>query len=389
MAAEQSSRLGVYTWSSGQDSFTRDQMTTSHENLEQRAAVFLSGTLANRPAVPSSANQRVFYLATNENSPTGVLYYSDGSTWQPVNKYDLPGTSTPGDTASAGTGTSLARSNHRHAMPDWGAAGEIQPTSTSSSAGVNSKFARIDHQHIIGPNTVTAGTIAAGGVSNSNQLANNVVTTSAIANAAVTQAKLDAGLLVPIGTIIQWAGPSATAPNGWLFCDGSSQLRASYQALFDVIGTTYGTGDSGATTFSLPDLRSRFPLGAGQGAGLTNRVVGNTDGVERVTLTQSELAQHSHTANHDHGTVSTTTIGNHQHGYDGIVFVGAFGNIPNNTGAPEPGRFQANAGNTVAAGSHSHNVTIPNLNLTTSAVGSNSSHENMPPFIVLNHLIKT
>jgi microcystin-dependent protein len=55
----------------------------------------------------------------------------------------------------------------------------------------------------------------------------------------------------------------STAPTGWLLCDGSAVSRATYAALFGLIGTTYGAGD-GSTTFNVPDLRSSLPVGTGQ-----------------------------------------------------------------------------------------------------------------------------
>ena len=55
----------------------------------------------------------------------------------------------------------------------------------------------------------------------------------------------------------------ASAPSGWLLCDGSAWPRNAYAALFGVIGTTFGAGD-GSTTFNVPDLRGKAPIGAGQ-----------------------------------------------------------------------------------------------------------------------------
>lgn len=64
----------------------------------------------------------------------------------------------------------------------------------------------------------------------------------------------------PSGTLVPYAG--ASAPGGWLFADGSAQSRTTYATLFGVIGTTYGAGD-GSTTFNLPDVRGRVPVGKG------------------------------------------------------------------------------------------------------------------------------
>ncbi|KRS11535.1 hypothetical protein XM53_16515, partial [Roseovarius atlanticus] len=85
------------------------------------------------------------------------------------------------------------------------------------------------------------------------------------------------------------------APRGWAFCDGQLLPINQNQALFSLVGTTYG-GD-GRTTFALPDLRGRAPLGPRQGPGLTFRREGERGGTERVTLTQLEMPNHSHAAN--------------------------------------------------------------------------------------------
>ena len=82
------------------------------------------------------------------------------------------------------------------------------------------------------------------------------------------------------------------APVGWHMCDGSLLPISQYDALFALIGTTYG-GD-GQTTFALPDLRGRAALGTGQGTGLSNYVLGQPGGVELVTLASGQVGSHSH-----------------------------------------------------------------------------------------------
>ena len=104
--------------------------------------------------------------------------------------------------------------------------------------------------------------------------------------------------MVPVGATMPY--PGTTAPGGWLLCDGSAISRTTYIALFAVCGTQYGVGDN-STTFNLPDLRGRFPLGKdNMGGASANRVtaaeadnLGSATGVETVNL------QHSHTIN-DH-----------------------------------------------------------------------------------------
>lgn len=114
--------------------------------------------------------------------------------------------------------------------------------------------------------------------------------------------KLDLGLVKgassPAGSIMQYGGSSA--PEGWLLCDGSAISRTTYSALFAAIGTTYGTGD-GSTTFNLPDLENRVPIGVSDTHGL-----GTTGGEETHTLTTEEMPAHGHAAR-------TTSDGNHTH----------------------------------------------------------------------------
>jgi microcystin-dependent protein len=92
--------------------------------------------------------------------------------------------------------------------------------------------------------------------------------------------------LLPAGTMQMYAG--AVAPDGWLLCDGSAVSRADHAALFGAVGTAWGAGD-GSTTFNVPDLRGRAPIGAGTGAGLTARTLGGVGGDEKTDLTGLEF----------------------------------------------------------------------------------------------------
>lgn len=96
----------------------------------------------------------------------------------------------------------------------------------------------------------------------------------------------------PTGTVVM----SLTLNMGtaWILADGSEVSRTTYADLYTQIGTRYGAGN-GTTTFTLPDLRSRSPIGAGQGSGLTNRDIATLSvGEERHTMTEAELATHRH-----------------------------------------------------------------------------------------------
>lgn len=84
------------------------------------------------------------------------------------------------------------------------------------------------------------------------------------------------------------------APRGWAFCNGQLLPISQNDALFALIGTTYG-GD-GQTTFALPNLQSRIPIHQGQGPGLKNYVLGQAAGTETVTLTVNQMPAHTHLA---------------------------------------------------------------------------------------------
>lgn len=85
------------------------------------------------------------------------------------------------------------------------------------------------------------------------------------------------------------------APVGWALCDGQLLPINQNQALFSLLGTYYG-GD-GIQTFALPNLQSRVAIHQGQGPGLSPYVIGQTGGVENVSLTQGQMPQHNHLVN--------------------------------------------------------------------------------------------
>ncbi len=127
----------------------------------------------------------------------------------------------------------------------------------------------------------------------------------------------------PPGLISPYGG--ATAPTGWLLCDGSAVSRATYSALFAVVSTVYGVGDN-ATTFNVPDLRGRIPIGVGTGTGGGASGVGAPTGGSALTgigratwkgeethvLTTGELAAHSHRVLLDSGTSTKDAVARNQ-----------------------------------------------------------------------------
>ena len=108
-----------------------------------------------------------------------------------------------------------------------------------------------------------------------------------------------------LGDIAIFAGNFA--PSGWARANGAVlPINDSTDTLFNVIGTIYG-GD-GQSTFALPDLRGRTPIGSGQGAGLTPRGLGNFYGDESITLTAAQLPSHLHGQPAGRGSGGTTRL---------------------------------------------------------------------------------
>jgi microcystin-dependent protein len=158
-----------------------------------------------------------------------------------------------------------------------------------------------------------------------------------------------------IGEIRIFAGNFA--PAGWAFCNGQLVAIAENDTLFQLIGTTYG-GD-GQTTFALPDLRSRVPIHMGQGSGLQSYVIGQSGGVETVTLTQNQMPGHTHAAACN-GTAGT-------------------GNGPgSNVWANNP----ANAAY-IAPASIDGLMNAQAIGLT----GGNQAHDNMLPYLAISYII--
>lgn len=93
-----------------------------------------------------------------------------------------------------------------------------------------------------------------------------------------------------IGEIRMFGG--SFAPAGWMFCDGQLLPISENDALFALIGTTYG-GD-GQETFALPNLQSRVPVHQGSGTSSLSAILGETGGTESVTLTTNQIPIHNH-----------------------------------------------------------------------------------------------
>jgi microcystin-dependent protein len=171
----------------------------------------------------------------------------------------------------------------------------------------------------------------------------------------------DGGLVSPSGIINPYAGSSA--PAGWLLADGTAVSRTTYAALFAVIGTVYGTGD-GSTTFNLPNLKGRIPVGK-DSSQTEFDTLGETGGEKTHTLTTSEMPTHNH---------------NTQTTYGGSVYA------TRGTGVSEINGVQAGISFDQAGSSGGgflrNGITNPDA-------GGGSAHNNLQPYIVMNYIIKT
>jgi len=136
-----------------------------------------------------------------------------------------------------------------------------------------------------------------------------------------------------VATGIIVAGGAAAAPAGYLLCNGAAVSRTTFSALFTAIGTTWGVGD-GATTFNVPDLRGKAIIGAGQGAGLTNRVLGTTGGEETHVLIEGEMPAHVHAYRISGPGGTTAALNGTDPGSGGVNTLSTGGNAAHNNMQP-------------------------------------------------------
>jgi microcystin-dependent protein len=151
------------------------------------------------------------------------------------------------------------------------------------------------------------------------------------------------------------------APSGWALCNGQLMSISQNTALFALLGTTYG-GD-GRVTFGLPNLQGATPMQQGQGPGLSPRYLGEVGGTPTVTLLQSEMAMHTHTA----------------------LSFDAAGTDPSPTNNTWAQSRSGRSGDPLYATGQP-----PNLLMNSQAVlptGGSQPHNNMPPYLTVTFII--
>lgn len=155
-------------------------------------------------------------------------------------------------------------------------------------------------------------------------------------------------------------------PRGWALCNGALLSISQNTALFALIGTQFG--GNGTSNFALPNLQGSIAVGAGQGPGLSNYVVGQTGGAQTVTLTQQQMPAHVHPL-----PANATGSGRKSADPNPSVVLGGGGR----TGQ---GNFYVNP-----ATQASSPAVMASANI--GIAGSNQPHNNMAPSVVLNYCI--
>jgi microcystin-dependent protein len=190
------------------------------------------------------------------------------------------------------------------------------------------------------------------------------------------------------GTIGEIRGFAGTFnPRNWAFCEGQTLQIAQNQALFSIIGNVYG--GNGQTTFMLPDLRGRIPVGVGQGTNLTEYWnLGETNGVESTTLAIANMPSHNHVATTSSLNVTGTATGSivpkccTEDGDQGTAVGNALASIAGGYVLPvdATGNMAPISANLALNGSVSGNVTIGNT-------GNSQAITNIQPSLAIHWII--
>jgi microcystin-dependent protein len=289
---------------------------------------------------------------------------------------------TPIGTAAALTNSHIFVGNVSNQPADVAMSGDVTISNTGvttissgaiTDAKVNAGAAiSLSKLAALTPSTAVA-TDGSGFLVSSSTTAAELGFVSGVTSSIQTQINNISGATNPTGAIIMYG--AASAPSGWLLCDGSAVNRTTFSALFAVISTTFGVGD-GSTTFNVPNMVNNVPIGAGSTAALGTSVGTNTG---TVSITDPG---HNHTQNaHQH--VGTSGVGG------GQIYTGQSGSWPfgytNET---------TTLGESAAAGTGSTTVGFANTSSTTatnnpSTTGITATNSTVQPSVGVTFIIKT
>jgi microcystin-dependent protein len=347
-------------------------------------SITLSGTTHTLTTSDGSLSDGMFKVLVLGGSPSGT----NTVTIEPNNAdklYFIKNSSGQSAIIKQGSGATVTIANGSDAVVFADGAGsgaavtEIKPSTADASVLTATLADSAVTTAKIADDAVTAAKIADDAVG-ADAVADNSIGAAAInisGNGTSGQAVVSDGdgsfsytsNIVPSGALMPFAG--ASAPTGFLLCDGSAISRSTYSTLFSAISTTYGAGD-GSSTFNLPDLRGRVIAGqddmggssadrlTDQTGGLNGDTLGATGGSETHTLTTAQLASHTHSFS-DTDSITAMTFLN-----DGL-------------GVNRGGSGQSSSSNSISV----------SISGTTGSAGSGSAHNNVQPTIILNYIIKT
>ena len=179
--------------------------------------------------------------------------------------------------------------------------------------------------------------------------------TTQIATTSFVNASITANPGVLTGSLLMW--PTASAPSGYLACDGTAVSRSTYAALFAVVSTTFGVGD-GSTTFNVPNYQGRSPLGVSGSYALAS-TGGSADAI---------VVSHTHTA--------TVTDPGHSH------------TVPNSPLVNGSGGTYA-SGSYITFGTPTTSTAVTGISVANASTGVSGTGANLQPYLAINFIIKT